>query len=192
MPRSHSSSSKSPSRTTSNQRTEGINPSNQRTEGINSSNQRTEGINPSNQRTEGINPSNPPPKYHSPIGPIMSSSQIPSYRRSEATASYTPSTQNQSPGFFQNVKDGIALGAGSAIGHRIVNSIFGSPAPQSNSQISQSGSNAGIPTVYGSTSGNPCEVLQTSFNTCIQERKPTETCEQTLTLLNKCLSGSSS
>ena len=132
----------------------------------------------SNQRTEGINTS---PKYHSPIGPIMSSSQIPSY---------TPQTQS-SPGFFQSMKDGVALGAGSAIGSRIVSGIFGPPTIQTTSPAppvgSNPGSNSGSPTLYGSTSGK-CDSLQTSFNTCIQERKPFEECEQTLNLLNKCLS----
>jgi hypothetical protein len=112
--------------------------------------------------------SNTPPKYHSPIGPIMSSSQLPSY---------TPSTQS-SPGFFQTMKDGVALGAGSAIGSRIVSGIFGPPTIQTTSPAPPSGSN----------SGKPCEVIQTAFNTCIQERKPVEECDKTLTLLNKCLS----
>ena len=113
------------------------------------------------------------PKYHSPIGPIMSSSQIPSY---------TPSTQS-SPGFFQSMKDGVALGAGSAIGSRIVSGIFGAPTIQTTSPAPPSpvGSNP------GSNSGK-CDSLQTSFNTCIQERRPVEECEKTLELLNKCYS----
>lgn len=117
---------------------------------------------------------NQTPKFHSPIGPIMSSSNM----------NTIPSTQTSSPGFFTSVKEGVALGAGSAIGSRIVTSIFGPPSVEVKPSTS--------PVVYGSTAGKPCEVIQTSFNTCIQERKPVEECEQTLNLLNKCLSGSTS
>jgi hypothetical protein len=126
--------------------------------------------------------SNNAPKYHSPIGPIMSSSQLPSY-------SPPTQTHNQYPGFFQTMKDGVALGAGSAIGSRIVSGIFGPPTIQTSP--ANPGSNPGTPTVYGSSAGKPCEVIQTSFDSCIQQRKPVEECEQTLSLLNKCLSGSS-
>ena len=121
---------------------------------------------------------NQAPKFHSPIGPIMSSSNM-------------NQTQSSSPGFFTSVKEGVGLGAGSAIGHRIVASIFGPPSVEVKTSTPP-GSNSGTPTVYGSTAGKPCEVIQNSFNTCIQERKPVEECEQTLTLLNKCLNGSSS
>jgi hypothetical protein len=85
------------------------------------------------------------------------------------------------------MKDGVALGAGSAIGSRIISGIFGPPTIQTTSPV---GSNSGVPTVYGSTAGKPCEVIQNAFDKCIQERKPVEECEQTLSLLNKCLSSS--
>ena len=99
-----------------------------------------------------------PPKYHSSMGPIMSSSQLPSY---------TTST----PGFFQTMKEGFALGAGSTIGSKVVNSIFGSTSSN-----------------YSGSSPGKCEVLQNTFDSCIKERKPVEECEKTLDLLNKCLS----
>lgn len=116
----------------------------------------------------------PVQRNHLPFGPIMSSSQIPSY---------TPSST--SPTFFGTMKEGIALGAGSAVGSRIVSGIFGPPSVEVKTSTSP-------PTVYGSTSGKSCEVIQTAFNTCIQERKPVDTCEETLQLLNKCLNSSTS
>jgi hypothetical protein len=122
---------------------------------------------------------NQAPKFHSPIGPIMSSSNLnktPSYTRSEDKPSYIPPAN--SPGFFSSVKEGIGLGIGSSLGSRIVSGMFGPPSVEVKPQA-------------GSTSGNSsgkCDTLQTTFNTCIQERKPVEECEQTLNLLNKCLS----
>lgn len=73
---------------------------------------------------------------------------MPRQQSSNTKSSYTPAPKTHiyapppkiwhasppvaaSPSIFQSVKDGIGLGAGSAIGHRIVGSLFGSTNPTS-------------------------------------------------------------
>jgi hypothetical protein len=115
------------------------------------------------------------------MGPIMSSSNY----------SSPPLTQsNTSPGFFTTMKEGIALGAGSAIGSRIVSGIFGPPTVEvKTSQPSPPA--ATTPVVYGSTAGKPCEEIRQTYHKCLDVEGKRENCESQLSLLNKCLSGSS-
>ncbi len=123
-----------------------------------------------------------PPRPHSPLGPIMCSSNIPSYTKPSSSPNISPNispnTQTNTPSFFGTVKEGIALGVGSSIGNRIVSGIFGAPSVE-----------------IKSTQGNPfdqnqikCSTEQLSFNTCIQDRKEVSECEEKLATLNKCLS----
>lgn len=125
-------------------------------------------------------------KFQSPLGPSMS----------HPSNTFLPPAEKP---FFSTLKEGIAFGAGSSIGSKIISSVFGS----SSVQIKSSG-----------TSGK-CEDLQTTFdlcceeslrikgnfsnlakgevgnNTCIQEKKSIYECEESLNNLNKCLSSSS-
>ena len=98
------------------------------------------------------------PRVHSPLGPSMNASTY---------SQVTPASQST---FFSTVKDGFALGVGSSIGHRVVNSLFGSSASNASSQ--------------------PCSQEKTSFDTCIQERKAVDECQMRLDALNKCIDNS--
>ena len=70
--------------------------------------------------------------------------------------------------FGQSVKEGFGLGIGSAIGHRIIASLFASPPPSPPSPPS------------------PCAAQQTTFDTCIKEQKEVRICQEHLDALHKC------
>jgi hypothetical protein len=129
------------------------------------------------------------PRPYSPFGPIMCSSNIPSYKKPaqpvQSPAQPAQPAQNpakESSGFLGSVKEGIALGIGSSLGNRIVSGFFGPPSVEIKSAQPASVQPASVqPT-------GRCDSQQLSFNTCIQERREVSECEEKLAVLNKCLS----
>ena len=84
------------------------------------------------------------------------------------------SSMSQPISFSQSVKEGIGLGVGSAIGHRIISSLFGSPTttPASASAKQEEA---------------PCASQKSTFDTCIKERKEVMICQEHLDSYHKCL-----
>jgi len=80
----------------------------------------------------------------------------------------------KSPGFMSSVKDGFALGLGSSVARTLVDRAF-TPAV--------------APAVPSSTR-RTCDTLQEEFDSCVQLRIPSETCQRQLDLLNMCFKNS--
>lgn len=77
------------------------------------------------------------------------------------------------PTFGQTLKEGFALGTGSAIAHRVVSSVFGAPTinVQSSSQTVQ----------------QPCEKERTAFENCMKTKSTDDFCGEQQMSYTQCL-----
>lgn len=80
---------------------------------------------------------------------------------------------SSAPTFGQTLKEGFALGTGSAIAHRVVASVFGAPTVnvQSSSQAVQ----------------QPCEKERTAFENCMKTKSTDDFCGEQQLTYTQCL-----
>lgn len=73
----------------------------------------------------------PPPRKIPSIPNVQNTNNLPNI----------PNTQNQSPSFFGTMIQGVALGTGSSIGHKLVDSIFSGKSESKSEPKSENKSN---------------------------------------------------
>lgn len=86
--------------------------------------------------------------------------------KSVSTVAHPPSVRHYTPAaptFGQTLKEGFALGTGSAIAHRVVSSVFGAPTV-----------NVTAPTEKKIES--PCEKERLAFETCMKFKSADDFC----------------
>ena len=102
------------------------------------------------------------PRSSSSTSRPTSHRSVPSVPRApqSTVAQYTPPSQ---PSFGQTLKEGFALGTGSAIAHRVIGSIFGAPTV-----------NLAAPTEKKIES--PCEKERSAFESCMKFKSAEDFC----------------
>jgi hypothetical protein len=80
-------------------------------------------------------------------------------RAAQSTPQYIPST----PSFGQTLKEGFALGTGSAIAHRVVSSVLGAPTVTMNSPSEKK-------------IESPCEKERVAFESCMKFKSADDFC----------------
>ena len=84
------------------------------------------------------------------------------------------STSRPSPSLGQSVKDGFGLGVGSAIGQRMISSLFGAPTVNVNSS-------------QQSSSVNPCDKERLAFESCMKTQSMETFCGQQQLAYTECI-----
>lgn len=77
------------------------------------------------------------------------------------------------PSFGQTLKEGFALGTGSAIAHRVVSSVFGAPT------VNVQSSSQNLP--------QPCEKERLAFETCMKTKSADDFCGEQQMGYTQCL-----
>ena len=79
------------------------------------------------------------------------------------------------PTFGQTLKEGFALGTGSAIAHRMISSVFGAPTVN----VQSSSSSQAVP--------EPCEKERTAFENCMKTKSTDDFCGEQQLSYTQCI-----